>query len=159
MNSNSSFNILVSAMAINSKKKILLLCTGNSCRSQIAEGLVKKQIGTHFEVFSAGTIPKTVDLRAIETMNEIGIDISNSESTDVNDLLAEKFDLVITLCDNARENCPLFPGDVEIIHIGFNDPAFFNGTDEEVRLNFQELREAIQEKLLTYLRTKFSIVE
>ena len=92
-------------------------------------------------------------------MNEIGIDISNNESTDVNDLLTEKFDLVITLCDNARESCPLFPGNVEIIHIGFNDPAFFNGTDEEVKLNFRELRKEIQEKLLTYLRTKFSIVE
>lgn len=144
-------------ITINRKKKILLLCTGNSCRSQIAECLVKERLGTHFEVFSAGTIPKTVDLRAIETMNEIGIDISNNESTDVNDLLTEKFDLVITLCDNARENCPLFPGNVEIIHIGFNDPAFFNGTDGEVRLNFRELREEIQEKLLAYLKTKFFI--
>ena len=144
-------------MAINSMKKILLLCTGNSCRSQIAEGLVKNQLGTHLEVFSAGTIPKSVDLRAIETMNEIGIDISNNESTDVNDLLTEKFDLVITLCDNAHENCPLFPGNVEMIHLGFNDPAFFNGIDEEVRLNFRELREEIQEKLLAYLRTKFFI--
>lgn len=144
-------------ITINQKKKILLLCTGNSCRSQMAEGLVKERLGTHFEVFSAGTIPKTVDLRAIETMNEIGIDISNNESTDVNDLLTEKFDLVITLCDNARESCPLFPENVEIIHIGFNDPVFFNGTDEEVRLNFRELREEIQEKLLAYLKTKFFI--
>lgn len=144
-------------ITINQKKKILLLCTGNSCRSQMAEGLVKERLGTHFEVFSAGTIPKAVDLRAIETMNEIGIDISNNESTDVNDLLTEKFDLVITLCDNARESCPLFPENVEIIHIGFNDPVFFNGTDEEVRLNFRELREEIQEKLLAYLKTKFFI--
>ena len=144
-------------ITINRKKKILLLCTGNSCRSQIAEGLVKERLGTHFEVFSAGTIPKSVDLRAIETMNEIGIDISNNESTDVNDLLTEKFDLVITLCDNAHENCPLFPGNVEMIHLGFNDPAFFNGIDEEVRLNFRELREEIQEILLAYLRTKFFI--
>ena len=145
-------------MAINSKTKILLLCTGNSCRSQIAEGLVKKQLGTHFEVFSAGTIPKAVDLRAIETMNEIGIDISNSESTNVKDLLTEKFDLVMTLCENARESCPLFPGKVEIFHMGFNDPVLFNGTDEEVRMLFRKLREEIKEKLLTYLRTKFFIV-
>ena len=145
-------------MATNPKKKILLLCTGNSCRSQIAEGLVKKHLGTHFDVFSAGTIPKTVDERAIETMNEIGIDISNNKSTNVNDLLTEKFDLVITLCDNARESCPLFPGNVELIHIGFSDPAFFKGTDEEVILIFRELREEIQEKLLTFLKNKFFII-
>jgi len=145
-------------MAINPKKKLLLLCTGNSCRSQIAEGIVNKQLGTHFEVYSAGTIPKDVDQRAVETMNEIGIDISNSESINVNDLLTENFDLVITLCDNARESCPFFPGNVEIIHIGFNDPAFFKGTDEEVRMIFRELREEIQDKLLSYLKNKFFII-
>ena len=145
-------------MAINPKKKILLLCTGNSCRSQIAEGLIKKQLGTHFEVVSAGTIPKAVDLRAIETMNEIEIDISNNVSTDVNDLLTKNFDLVITLCDNARESCPLFPGNTELIHIGFNDPALFIGTDEEARLFFRELRDEIQEKLLTFLKNKFFII-
>jgi len=145
-------------MATIPKKKILLLCTGNSCRSQIAEGLIKKQLGTHFEVFSAGTIPKAIDPRAIETMNEIAIDISNNESTDVNDLLTENFDLVITLCDNARESCPLFPENTELIHIGFSDPAFFKGTDEEARLFFRELREEIQEKLLTYLKNKFFII-
>lgn len=145
-------------MATNPKKKLLLLCTGNSCRSQIAEGLVKNQLGNHFDVFSAGTIPKVVDPRAIETMNEIGIDISNSESTNVNDLLTNNFDLVITLCDNARESCPLFPGNVELIHIGFSDPASFKGTNEEVRLMFRELREEIQAKLLTYLKNKFFII-
>lgn len=144
-------------MAIDQKKKILLLCTGNSCRSQIAEGLVREHLGTHLDVLSAGTKPKAVDPRAIESMNEIGIDISNYESTDVKNLLTEKFDLVITLCDNARESCPVFPGNVEIIHMGFNDPAFFTGTDAEVRLIFRELREEIQEKLIPYLRNKFSM--
>ena len=146
-------------MAINSKKKILLLCTGNSCRSQIAEGLVKKQLGVHLDVFSAGTEPKTVDLRAVETMNEIGIDISKNESTNINELLMDEFDLVLTLCDNARESCPVFPGNVEMIHMGFKDIALFNGTDAEVRLKFRELREEIQEELLPYLRTKFFIVK
>ena len=143
-------------MVINPKKKILLLCTGNSCRSQIAEGLVKTQLGTHLDVFSAGTEPKAIDLRAIAAMNEIGIDISNNKSTDVNELLVEKFDLVVTLCDNARESCPVFPGNAEVIHIGFKDPAPVSGTDDEVKLIFRELREEIQEKLLTYLKNKFS---
>ena len=141
-----------------SKLQVLFVCIENVGRSQMAEGFFR-EYAPKFEVVSAGTEPKSeLNPFVVEAMNEIGIDISNNKSTNVNDLLTEKFDLVITLCDNARESCPLFPGNVELIHIGFSDPAFFKGTDEEVILIFRELREKIQEKLLTFLKNKFFII-
>ena len=104
------------------KKRVLFLCTGNSARSQMAEDLLRQMAGDRFEVYSAGTQPKGMHPRSVEVMNEIGIDISKHTSKDVSAFINEKFDYVITVCDRAKQHCPVFPG-AEPIHWGFEDPA------------------------------------
>jgi arsenate reductase len=104
------------------RKRVLFLCTGNSARSQMAEGLLRDMAGDRFEVHSAGTQPKNLHPRSIEVMQEIGIDISRHASKDVDQFRNEKFDYVITVCDRAKQHCPVFPG-AEPIHWGFEDPA------------------------------------
>src|SRR5688572_21802631 len=104
------------------KKRVLFLCTGNSARSQMAEGLLRDLAGEQFEVFSAGTHPKGIHPTTVKVMNEIGIDVSGHTSKDVQQFLGEKFDYVITVCDRAKQQCPIFPG-AEAIHWGFDDPA------------------------------------
>src|SRR6476661_1020585 len=97
------------------KKKVLILCTGNSARSQLAEGLLRNMAGDRFEVSSAGVTPSSVRTEAVEAMKEAGIDISSHRSKSVDEFSGQKFDYVITVCDNARENCPVFPGNTERI--------------------------------------------
>lgn len=99
--------------------KVLFLCTGNACRSQIAEGLVNHDLAGKAKAFSAGVRPSQVNPRAIQVMAELGIDISHHRSKSVNDLAEEQFDLVITVCDQAQQQCPFFPGDTEVMHVGF----------------------------------------
>ena len=129
------------------RKKILVLCTGNSCRSQMAEGFLKS-FDKDLEVYSAGTNPaERVNLFAIKAMNEVGIDISNGKSKNVNEYLSKSFDYVITVCDNAKETCPIFVGDVKHqIHIGFDDPADAVGTEDEVLPVYRRVRDEIKKE-------------
>ena len=129
------------------KKRVLILCTGNSARSQMAEGLLRHIAGERFEVWSAGVEPSHVRPQAIEAMREIGIDISDHRSKSVDKFTRQEFDYVITVCDNARERCPIFPGKAERIHWSFDDPAAAVG-DEEARLNvFRRVRDEIEDRL------------
>jgi arsenate reductase (thioredoxin) len=126
------------------KQKILIICTGNSCRSQMAEGYLKSLDG-ELELYSAGTDPETdVNLIAVRVMNEIGIDISGHKTKSVEQFLGEAFDYVITVCDDARETCPVFAGKVKHrLHIGFEDPARTAGTDEQKLSIYRRVRDEI----------------
>lgn len=126
-------------------KKILILCTGNSCRSQMAEGFLKS-FDTELVVFSAGTNPSNqVHPKAIQVMKEIGIDLSQNYPKMVDKFLNESFDFVITVCDNAKETCPVFIGKVgKQLHIGFEDPAEATGSEEEVLSVFRRIRDEIK---------------
>ena len=127
------------------KKKILILCTGNSCRSQMAEGFLKS-FDSSIEVHSAGTNPSShVHPKAVQVMAEIGIDISNGKPENVGQYLHQSFDYVLTVCDNAKETCPTFLGEVkEQLHIGFEDPADAVGSEEEVLAVFRRVRDEIE---------------
>ena len=129
------------------KKRVLILCTGNSARSQMAEGILRSIAGDKFEVASAGVAPSKVRPEASEAMRDAGIDISSHRSKSVDELVDEHFDYVITVCDNAKESCPIFPGNVERIHWSFDDPAAFEGTDEQKLAEFKRVRDQIKEKL------------
>jgi len=131
-------------------KKVLFLCTHNSCRSQMAEGIVNHFLGDRLQAFSAGTEAAFVHPRAIAVMAEIGIDISRHRSKSLGEFERETFDYVITLCGNANERCPLFFGGVERIHIGFDDPASVTGSDEEIMAEFRRVRDEIRHKLLEF---------
>ena len=126
------------------KKKVLFLCTGNSARSQMAEGLMRNFRGDEFEVFSAGVEPKGVHAKAVEAMREIGVDISWQQSKHVDDLQVKEFDYIITLCDHAAQNCPIFPGRGERMHHGFSDPAAVQGSDHEVLEAFRKVRDELK---------------
>jgi len=126
------------------KKKILVLCTGNSCRSQMAEGYLRYFAKDKAEIYSAGVEVHGVNPRAIEIMKEDGIDISNHTSNHIDEFSAEKFDLVITVCDNAKENCPYFPNSAQRFHQNFPDPAKANGTESEIKNQFREVRDLIK---------------
>jgi len=127
------------------KVRILILCTGNSCRSQMAEGFLKS-FGTELELFSAGTNPSgKVNILAIKAMQEVGIDISDTKPKNVDQFLKFSFDYVITVCDNAKETCPVFLGKVKYrLHIGFEDPAEAKGTEEERLSVFRKIRDEIR---------------
>ena len=125
-------------------KKILVLCTGNSCRSQIADGYLKYFTGDKAEVYSAGVETHGVNPKAIATMAEDGIDISKNTSNNVLEYENIDFDYVITVCDNARERCPYFPTKAEKFHYNFPDPAKFVGTEEETKAEFARVREMIK---------------
>jgi len=124
--------------------KILILCTGNSCRSQMAEGFLKA-FDSNLEVYSAGTNPsKKVHSKAVQVMAELGVDISKSKPENVDKYVAQAFDYVITVCDHAKETCPVFSGEVKHrIHIGFDDPAEAIGTEEEITKEFRRVRNEI----------------
>ena len=126
------------------KMKILFLCTGNSARSQMAEGLMSYFRGDEFEVFSAGVEPKGVHAKAIEAMREIGVDISSQRSKHIDELALKEFDYIITLCDHAAQNCPVFLGKGVKLHQGFNDPAAVQGNDQEVLGAFRKIRDEIK---------------
>ncbi|AFH50548.1 Protein-tyrosine-phosphatase [Ignavibacterium album JCM 16511] len=127
------------------KKRILILCTGNSCRSQMAEGFLKS-FDRELEVYSAGTKPADrVNPKAVQVMKEVGIDISNGKPEDVEKYINDSFDYVITVCDNAKETCPVFIGKVgKQLHIGFEDPADATGTEEEILSVFRKVRDEIK---------------
>jgi arsenate reductase len=134
------------------KEKVLILCTGNSARSQMAEGLLRHDAGEQFEVASAGVAPTQVRREAVEAMQEIGIDISGHRSKSVDEFTGQEFDYVITVCDNANEQCPIFPGKTQRIHWSFEDPAAVAGEAEKRMAVFRKVRDQIRERLAT-LRT------
>jgi len=128
------------------KLKILFLCTGNSCRSQMAEGWAKKLKSDCIEPFSAGVYPVAVNLRAVQVMAEAGVDITGQYPKHVDDLKNIPFDYVITLCDNARETCPVvFCGGAKLIHKPFSDPSFLSGSEESVMNAFRRVRDEIRD--------------
>ena len=129
------------------KERVLILCTGNSARSQMAEGLLRHDAGGQFEVESAGTKPGIVRPEAISVMRELGVDISGHRSKHVNEFDGERFDYVITVCDNANESCPVFPGAVKRLHKSFEDPAAVNGSEEERLAAFRRVRDELREYL------------
>jgi len=126
-------------------KKILVLCTGNSCRSQIAEGYLKYFAKDKAEVYSAGIEVHGVNPRAIETMKEDGIDISHHTSNSIDEYRNINFDFVITVCDNAKERCPFFPTNAKKFHQNFSDPAKAAGTQEEIKEQFRQIRQQIKD--------------
>jgi arsenate reductase len=133
------------------KKRVLILCTGNSARSQMAEGLLRHDGGAKFEVESAGVEPSHVRPQAIEAMREIDMDISTHRSKSVDEFANQEFDYVITVCDNAKEHCPVFPGKTTRIHWSFEDPAAAEG-DEESRLAvFRRVRDEIRARLREFI--------
>ncbi|MEJ2048527.1 MAG: arsenate reductase ArsC [Calditrichota bacterium] len=135
--------------------KILILCTGNSCRSQMAEGFLKS-FDPELDVYSAGTKPSdSIHPRAVQVMREVGIDISRGNPKDVNRFLNQSFDYVVTVCDNARETCPVFPGEVKRqLHIGFEDPAQATGTEEQVLELFRKVRDEIKRDFYKFYQEK-----
>jgi len=136
-------------------KKVLVLCTGNSCRSQMAEGFINHLLRGRWEARSAGTAPAAgVHPLAVAVMAEVGIDISRGRPTRVDEVLDRPWDLVITVCDSARETCPVFPRQVEQIHVGFPDPAAVTGTEAERLAAFRRIRDAIRERLIPELERR-----
>ncbi len=137
------------------RKKILFLCTGNSCRSQMAEGLMRNYFKDRFDVCSAGVNPSEVNPNAVNVMKEIGINISKHNSKSVELFLNEKFDFLITVCDNAKELCPVFSGEIaNRIHWDFEDPAAFVGKQEEKTEKFREVRDLIKVRIFEYFGQK-----
>ena len=127
------------------QKKILVLCTGNSCRSQIAEGYLRQFAGDKAEIYSAGVETHGVNPKAIETMQEDGIDISNHTSNNIVEYRNIDFDFVITVCDNAKKRCPFFPSNAKKFHYNFPDPAKATGTDTEIMQQFRSVRQMIKD--------------
>ena len=130
--------------------KILVICTGNSARSQMAEGFLK-QYKKDWEIYGAGVKPEGLNTLAVEVMSEKGIDISGYKSKHINLFLNQKFDYIITVCDNAKESCPVFPGNAEYIHWSLNDPASVEGTKEEKLIVFRKTRDKIHDKVLGFI--------
>jgi arsenate reductase len=134
------------------KKRVLILCTGNSARSQMAEGLLRHDAGERFDVESAGTKPGIVRPEAIAAMKELGIDISGHRSKHVDEFEGQKFDYVITVCDNAKESCPVFFGAAKRLHQNFDDPAALNGSEEERLALFRRVRSELRAYLADFAR-------
>ena len=133
--------------------KVLILCTGNSCRSQMAEGLINHDLGDTWLAVSAGTAPSGyVHPLAVQAMAELGIDIGDGRSKHVDEFRDQAFEQVITVCDDAAENCPLWLGQGKTTHIGFFDPARASGSQEEQMLVFRQVRDQIREQVVGYLR-------
>ena len=133
------------------KPRILVLCTGNSARSQMAEGLLKAKLGDRFQVDSAGTRPIGVSPEAITALADIGIDISGNRSKSVDEFDGQKIDYVLTVCDNAKENCPYFPAGTKMIHHAFEDPYFASGDFEARVAAFRKVRDRIAD----YIESEF----
>tara|TARA_B100002019_G_C21074797_1_gene500829 strand:- start:126 stop:545 length:420 start_codon:yes stop_codon:yes gene_type:complete len=130
-------------------KKILVLCTGNSCRSQMAHGFL--EAFTDYQIFSAGTKPEPVNKYAAEVMKELNIDISTNSSNHIDEYVDQEITLVLTVCDNAKEICPVFPVKTNFIHFSFDDPAAAKGTYEEKIIVYRKIRDQIQD----YIKNKF----
>lgn len=138
------------------RKRLLFLCTGNSARSQMAEGLLRHEAGDRFEVFSAGTHPSLVRPEAIAVMNEIGIDISGHHSKSIDEFKrdeskGQELDTVVTVCDHANEFCPVFPGKTQRLHWPFEDPAAVKGTGEQRLDAFRKVRDRIHGRIMVFL--------
>ena len=131
-----------------SKKRVLILCTGNSARSQMAEGLLRHMAGDRYEVFSAGTRPVGLNPNAVEAMSEIGIDISGQRSKSADEFVNQPFDYIITVCDNAKESCPIFPGKGQRVHQSFEDPAAHPG---ELGVAFRRVRDELNSWLKKFV--------
>jgi arsenate reductase len=129
------------------KTRVLILCTGNSARSQMAEGLLRHDAGERFEVESAGTHPSSVRSEAVAVMQEIGIDISHHRAKNVTEFDGQQFEIVVTVCDNARETCPVFFGNAHRLHHDFEDPAAAQGSDEERLASFRRVRDELRDYL------------
>ena len=132
------------------KQRVLILCTGNSARSQMAEGLLRHDAGHRFEVFSAGTKPTSVRPEAILVMRELGIDISGHRSKSVDQFAGQSFDYVLTVCDNAKESCPVFPGGAVKLHQNFEDPATERGPEGTRLALFRRVRDQLRDYLHTF---------
>ncbi len=140
---------------MNEKKRVLILCTGNSARSQMAEGLLRQAGGDRFEVHSAGTRASFVRPEALQVMREIGIDIAQHRSKNVDEFAGQTFDYVITVCDHANEACPIFPGKTQRLHHSFEDPpAPGVGTDAERLAIFRRVRDELRTWLKTFSATR-----
>lgn len=137
---------------MNTRKRILVLCTGNSCRSQMAEGYLKKFIGENAEIYSAGIETHGVNPKAIEIMAEDGVDISNHTSNLVDEYAHIHFDYMLTVCDHAREHCPFIPGDAIRLHHNFPDPAKATGTASEINEAFRRTRQLIKDWCAAFSR-------
>ena len=136
------------------RKRVLVLCTGNSARSQMGEGLFRHEGRGLYEVSSAGTKPTHVRPEAIAVMKELGIDISGHRSKSVNEFDGQSFDYVVTVCDNARDSCPIFPGAVQRIHWSFEDPAAVEGSETERLAAFRRIRDQIHERVTAFVRNQ-----
>ena len=134
------------------KKQVLFLCTGNSCRSQMADGIINHDLSAQIEAFSAGTEPHGLNPKAVQVMAEIGIDISANSSDHISKYDGQSFDYVITLCGDANEKCPLFFGGVKRMHIGFDDPPKATGTEEEILNVYRRVRDEILQQLGDFFR-------
>ncbi|MEO7649638.1 MAG: arsenate reductase ArsC [Bryobacteraceae bacterium] len=132
------------------RKRVLILCTGNSARSQMAEGLMRHDAGNRFTVESAGTKPSIMRHEAIAVMSEAGIDITSHRSKHVDEFAGQEFDYVLTVCDNAKESCPVFFGNAKRLHHSFNDPAAVEGSDEKRLGAFREARDDLRSYLKTF---------
>jgi arsenate reductase len=137
---------------MNQHKRILVLCTGNSARSQMGEGLFRHEGGAGYEVFSAGTKPGAVRPEAIAVMREAGIDISGHRSKSVEEFAGQSFDYVVTVCDHARDNCPVFPEGTVRLHWSFEDPAAVEGSETERLSAFRRIRDQIHERVKAFFR-------
>ncbi len=133
------------------KKRVLFLCTGNSCRSQLAEGLLRHYAGSRFDVFSAGTKPVRVNAKAVLVMRELGLDLASHRSKNVDEFAGQHFDYVITVCDNAKSACPFFPGGGRRLHWPFDDPAHALGSNDEVLAVFRRVRDEIAEQIRRFV--------
>ena len=142
--------------ATENKMRVLILCTGNSARSQMAEGLLRRLAGVRYEVFSAGTKPVGVNPLAIEAMREVGIDISAQRSKSVAEFAGQQFATVITVCDKAAEECPIFPGAPQRAHWSLPDPAAVSGTREEKLGAFRKVRDELERRIQSFVSSMVS---
>jgi arsenate reductase len=143
---------------MNDRKRVLILCTGNSARSQMAEGLLRHDAGERFEVESAGTKPSGMRPEAIAAMRELGIDIGKHRSKSVGEFDGQRFDYVITVCDSARESCPVFFGTAARLHHSFDDPAALHGSEEERLALFRRVRDELRTYLADFARQKAPVL-
>jgi arsenate reductase len=137
-------------------KKVLFLCTGNSCRSQMADGIVNHDFAGRVEAFSAGTEPHGLNPKAVQVMAEIGIDIGGNSSDHIGKYEGKPFDYVITLCGDANEKCPLFFGGVQRLHMGFPDPPKATGTEEEVMAVYRRVRDDIRRTMREFFEKELA---
>jgi len=134
--------------------RVLILCTGNSARSQMAEGLLRHDAGAAIKVFSAGTKPTQVRPEAVAVMREAGIDISGQRSKSVDEFEGQDFDFVITVCDNAKQSCPIYPAKTKRIHWSIEDPAAVQGSEEERLAAFRRIRDELRLRLQRFAETE-----